>query len=192
MTNNTHTRTIGDFSVINEQTIKTSCSFKFRPIDFHGKYWSRSGIVADFFAEFCIQPDKENAESSKSSIATNVNEMIENTAKYGDPPHHYCEVTLVLYDNYHLIIEINNDTSQENVESLLGLIDKIQANPIKTVWKELRKQRKGKTDEEKKTTSGIGIVLAIKDYEASFDFCVDQDNHLYHIQTKLLLNLNLD
>jgi len=190
MTNSLYKHTIGNFSAIEEQTIKTFCSFKFRPIDFHGTYWSRSGLVADFFAEFCSQTDKQKASTFKSSIATNVNEMIENSAKYGEPPTHYCEVSLTLYDNYYLTIEIQNDTSQKNVDNLRQLIHNIKSKPIKQVWKELRSSRKNKSASEKSTTSGIGIVLAIKDYDASFDFHVSQDHNLYHIHTKLLLNLN--
>jgi len=157
-------RYYGDYDIIpDELSPEAHIEISVTPIDLRA-HWQRCGQLSDLVAEYiaCAYPEigKPHQSPIFSSISTIFQELIENAAKFSRQREAVIRIRVKHYDRV-LRIEVQNDTTltsgqrfEEYIQKLLATTD-LEALHIQTV--------EGRAPDDKQS-SGIGLLLLLKDY----------------------------
>ncbi len=134
--------------------------------------WRNNGLSADFLADYMITffPSDENDPSTlereeelKGAVAYIANELLENAMKFNDFSFEsHVSLQVHLYTD-HLTLMVSNNLPIENVLGFKSFIHELLNTPSDELY---IRQIERADDDESGTTSGLGLLTMIDDYNA--------------------------
>lgn len=160
----THDLTLGSFNKIPDTIPAESVvKIEFHPIDLV-THWKRCGLLADFIGSFYSYSSQgKSDERILYNLSTVVNELIENAAKFSKQR---SPVTVVLkhYSNI-LQVQVENQATNAVAENFHALANTLLTQDIEELYFKSLEEK-----DENQKTSGIGLMMILKDYPVTMAF----------------------
>ncbi len=148
--------------------------------------WQRCGIAADFLANYLVFLF-ENRVSAHHMLATGLNELIENLAKFSADKRRLVEV-VVAHHGHHLHILTFNQARGAQARALADRLDRMASTDPELLFLEQIEH----TANNDRAASGLGLITIKKDYGALIGATltpVDGAEDLYDIALELVLDV---
>jgi hypothetical protein len=181
------TEIIGDYNFVSEGIdAEGILRVTLQPIDLM-TYWKRCGLIADFGAKFYAYAYGKNNEIIENTISTVLNELVENAAKFSKQRDSYVEIVLKHYINL-VSIEVANEATPRISESFRNYVRQLaESDHEELYFKKLEEKA------EDDTSSGLGLLMILKDYPcrfgAKFEEMQDGGSSYYKIHVKIIMKL---
>ncbi|HRP69482.1 MAG TPA: histidine kinase [Turneriella sp.] len=179
---------LGEFNKIADtMPAESQAKFEFHPIDLM-THWKRCGLLADFigaFYSFGNPPRIDKDENMLMNLSTVVNELIENAAKFSRQ-RAPVSIQLKHYSSI-LQIEVTNQTVHTVAQNFQKIANKLLSENIEELYFKSLEER----DENDNKTSGIGLMMILKDYpvQMAFRFKELEDGKHTEITTKAYISV---
>lgn len=159
---------------------------RMQPIDLV-KSWNRCGLTADYIAGYYSGISNNLSGILGNTISTVLNELIENAAKFSMHNDSLVTITVKNFINL-LLIEVENDVSLLTGDRFREYLEFLKGKDFSNLYFDRLEKRK-----ENDSSSGLGILMILKDYSASFavKFVPKEKNgnEYYEITIKILLSI---
>jgi len=178
---------IGDFNFVGEEIdAEGVLRVTLQPIDLM-TYWKRCGLIADFGAQFYAYAYGKNNDIIQNTISTVLNELVENAAKFSKQRDSYVEIVMKHYINL-VSIEVVNEATPRISESFRGYVRQlVESDHEDLYFKKLEEKA------EDDTSSGLGLLMILKDYPCRFGAKFEEKNDngapYFRIHVKIIMKL---
>lgn len=172
---------LGDFDFIpSHLPAEGALNIMINPIDLMTS-WKRCGALANFVASFYSDERDFGKKLDANLISTIFNELMENAAKYSDKRDALITVNTKLYNNI-LKMEVENYARKQYFNSLKNHFETLlNTKDLDNLY--LRQMEKSIEDEQ---TSGIGLLLLLKDYPIKLGIRLEEiDDGMYKITVQV-------